>query len=360
MFNQSTGVFSPDAGVWLTGSMGYVVGASAAEASHKIRVDTGAYSIFRGYVVGTDHRWSSGDLGLINAAGTEAVDLFQTTDPMDNCEFWGWKIGASVGFQVYKATASGSLDAIIDTYSLTRNDLGNDFNETTGEFTVPSDGKYLLWYSGAFPTSGLSNAGRHGISIRIGGVEEHRWEIEITTPSSNNLGASANGAIILDLSTSDVVSLYQHSTVAGETVETCFFGGVKLPTETYGFHARKAAASGSADEDIGGWTEDWDTGSVFNATSGEFTAPTDGTYLVLFSGEPNPIATDTDPAPSLELRDGSDTVYYDNSCRIGGNYDNAWGHATNLVVDLSKNDVLKLHQDGFTFDNLIFSVTRID
>lgn len=350
-FNPTTGVWTPGSGadvIWI-GAGGFSVGGTPGNTAQVLTLRKAAAA----QVLGYDFHNNAGHADscfvgyLATNPGSQAHDVVQDGDTFENCWFSGFAISTAVAFCGRTNTPTRNTGANNRLEGFTEDfDLGADFNPTSGVFTVPTTGLYLFSY--AARPSVNQNSALH-LGIRVNGTLNYGTQLnDLGTGFSNSLGM----AVLLNLSAGATVSI--HAEDAQERFNITHFSGV-LVTPSTAFAARKVTGSGVTSDVISGWTEDFDGDSVFNASTGVFTAPATGQYLVMAAGR---IERSTAGETQIRLNvNGSEYVRsrmfngsfaIDGHCRLG------------IVVSLTAGDTLSLTQISGAADECFFAVMSID
>jgi|11BtaG_2_1085332.scaffolds.fasta_scaffold02446_4 hypothetical protein len=160
-------------------------------------------------------------------------------------------------------------------------DSTNSYDSSTGIFTAPESGTYLI--NGSFNIAGTTDI--CFASLRKNGVEIAR-NIQRSDPNSNPVVTS-----ILDLVKGDEIAIFARSTTSNsaQTEVYCFLDIQKLTSpqtilETETVAARYTSDSGQSG--IGSGTtivyedKDYDTHNAYDSSTGEYTVPVTGLYTI--------------------------------------------------------------------------------
>lgn len=149
-----------------------------------------------------------------------------------------------------------------------------NWNGTTGEYTVPADGYYLVIFT-SWSTEASGSIVSNEAILRVNGSRPDGVYVRQENSSSHRQKMLGHNAFLLNLGAGDVVDLQ----AAGVAQANGRFGIIQIPADMVMFSAYRAAwASAGAATTVTGWTERFDLGGVFNAATGAFTAPWDGSY----------------------------------------------------------------------------------
>lgn len=277
-FDATTGEFTaPIAGDYLIMAMGFPAGGLGTSAEWQIELEDGAGTR---YILGRQYN-SSGNAGnsdhisgLRTLAKGDVVRVQQRNDVAEHAAFAVLYLDPArnlVGFDANKASTSGSVNSVVSGW--TENiDYGADFDGTT--FTVPEAATMLIGGQG-FAAGGHSGGAVYP-DLRVNGttVSDLAPQFELGTGAH---GCTCGFTSLLSLSASDALTIYQMVDVQ----ETMEFWGVTIPSNIpCAFSAHKTSQSDAgALTDVTGMTERFDLGGDFNASTGIFTAPSDGVYF---------------------------------------------------------------------------------
>lgn len=253
------------------------------------------------------------------------------------------RFGSAAAASAFNATYFGAalINPGVVTYDAEQLDVLGDFNHATGTFTASESGHH--YFSGdGFVTSGGIGGFAEINFIRLGGSEQRRAQNIAGTGHAGSLST----ATILNLSTSNTVD-YFHDGFRG--LEGASFHGFKI-NKTCVFDAYKATASGSDPGDIAGYTENIDTLSVFDPTTGVFTAPSTGAYFFRVQGYPTG-GTAVDQFITFSVN-GSGLTGDLNGHYMSGTHGDTCG--SGYVVFLTASDTVKLTQSGDTMERVAF------
>lgn len=114
------------------------------------------------------------------------------------------------------ASATSANNTIV--YDTEDIDTANAFSTSTGKYTIPVDGKYLvivqIW--------GASDEPDLNFAIRKGSSDIHRFAHQTTVQSGQELGA--NMSMIFDFDAGDVISVYTYAGTRGNVNFNQFAG----------------------------------------------------------------------------------------------------------------------------------------
>lgn len=156
----------------------------------------------------------------------------------------------------------------------------SNWNGTTGDYTVPEDGYYLVIYSSW--ALGAGTATLNESILRVNGLRPagayHRTEGN----SSHYHKVVGFNPMLLYLEAGDVVDLI----ASGADQADGRFGIIQIPASMVMFSAHTSGHVSTGSETIlTGWTERFDPNDTFNTSTGLFTAPKDGSYVFFGTGE---------------------------------------------------------------------------
>jgi hypothetical protein len=348
-FNTTTGEWTaPEAGVYLIMQlgMGSAGTPSGTEWNSIVRRSGLQRFVGRNYNSVAAHGSSVFVASVINAALSEVWHLYQANDTAESTTFSAFPLVTSSAFTGHKETSTGSAGDIISGYSEVF-DFAGDFNPTTGIFTAPATDYYLFVASG-FPTGGVGAA--HGLSIMVDGVAETGLYVENDRKIGTNSGDTNGHMVVLSLTAGQEVKYRQD----GKDMETVVFSGYRLNGMTAGFAARKVTASGTPPDTITGWTQDFDLGSDFNATTGVFTAPSTDRYLVMWKGQSN-----SNTSGETQLRPQVDSSNIGALSRAYSTDVQTNAHGGAVVLSLTSGQTVELQQIVIAYKAAFFSVVRL-
>lgn len=255
------------------------------------------------------------------------------------------------GFMATKTVGTGTADTTIVNWSSELWDSDGAFNTSTGEWTVPRSGAYIV-FGQAAPVGGITTT-ESGCKIFVNGSERVRGSQFVSPRVHLNTSLTT---LIQVLDAGDVVTLVQFSDVG----EGCAFGAIALPFYNL-MMSEGAGASGSAGGTIGNWTEELDTEGAFNSSTGVYTVPSDGVYFWNHQGFPDSGVTSTwEVVPKLNGSSvtGTTSTFVDTGRGIGQNMNRNRLLSMLEGVELSlvqssdqaiqrRFDVLRLASDGY-------------
>lgn len=273
-FNPATGVFTAsEAGYHYFSGDGFASGGgfSSLADTNAIRLGGTAQRVAQNNAA-TSHAGSLSTAAILNLSIGNTVDFYRFGfKGADTASFHGFKVERSCIFDATKATASGSDPGDITGYTENIDTL-SAFNPTTGVFTAPTTGAYFVRVQG-YPTGGTSSDQFITFSVNGSGLTGDLNGHYMAPPHGDTCGSG----YVVFLTASDTVKLTQ----SGDTMERVAFLGFNADlsggTEHFSAHS-PSGADGSGN--LTGWTEYGDPGANFNATTGVYTVPTDGVYLV--------------------------------------------------------------------------------
>lgn len=349
LLNTSTGRATLPTGVFFLGLTSQRTGAFNSGSDWrnlilKNSVDDG-YSSGRNYNSLGRHRSSNFNPALVQGNGSDYYVGSRINGDTTHVSFSGAKIPTSTAFAAGGTGASaGSAVALSNMTELF--DLGGDFDPTSGQFTVPADGLYCLM---AKSNRSINAPDEHSLIMRVDALS---WGPTVSLDHNNGDHNGSLGQMILaELTAGEVVTFYASKGYAQPSM-----AGFRL--DDWGvaqyFAARKATASGSVGGDITGWTEDYDTDAMFDASTGVFTAPNAGKFLIFFTGRNNTMLSSAESEIQC-LRDGASSDL--RAFELGG-FGGADGvlasHSYGGVVELANNEQLKLQQNGSIMKDCYF------
>jgi hypothetical protein len=354
-FNPTTGEWTAPAGgiAWLAWA-GFPTGGLAAPTEWQLHLENGSGVRFEGCLTRNyDGSFGHGDTnyGCLakQVTAADVLRIKQIGDLAEDAVFSGFIIPSrTVAFSGYlegMGAAATSGDITGYTQDL---DIGADFDPALGTFTVPDTGYYLIGFHG-FPAGATS--GSYDARLLINGVAS----IILAQTGGSAKGMSLGHTVLLSLTAGDVLKYYQ----TNRQLEWVRFSGLKIDPE-YAFAARKAVASGSAGATITGWTEDFDVGAAFDATTGIFTAPETGYYHFMAFGHDNPQTAAGSESDINVLLNGANVpgrTRWSRHFLTGGAHSSP--HGIGYVLQMDAGDTLALQQVGMTAEKCFFAAHKI-
>lgn len=263
--------------------------------------------------------------------------------------FGGFPLSSSDYFAAREGTGGPTP---IRNYATEYYDVGGNFDPSTGVFTAPSTGLYL--FSGGCRHS-TGQDFTHGSRYQVNGVDvtEGRYLIN---DRGRNFTHISNLPILLELNASDTVEIDQFYFGGSVFVREGQFSGA-LVSPTHYFSGSKASRSGLKDEDVDTFVEQFDSGTVFNPTTGVFTAPADGNYYFIAHGRlVNQASVSLECAIVLEINGTEHT-------RVASYIEADFPSATlvlQAIVPMSAGDTANLYQANAELQDCRFSGMSTD
>jgi len=210
--------------------------------------------------------------GIFSAAQGEAITMRQNVGVAESASLGVLRLSEDFShyFGATRTTAAGVADDYITGFS-EQVDVGGNFNTSTGTYTAPETGIYLILASG-FPQAASGIATQ--LKVYVNGVED--TTIQIYNDVDGTQGDTHGSMKLFSLNAGDEVRLIQ----GADVFEDVFFGAAMAPASRLCFSAYQATVTGSPAV-LG--SERFDTAGAYNTTTGEFTAPKAGFYLLIFS-----------------------------------------------------------------------------
>lgn len=351
-FNLTTGEWTPtNGGLYWVGPMGFPAGGLAGGSEWSVRFKKDTVNILEATGRNTQNNTAHGSSvfapGIHEIVAGADYILQQNGDTSEDTIFSAAPFASRSAFRATKTTSTGSAGDVITGYDAVAPNIGNDFNITTGVYTVPATDLYLITFHG-FPFQGAN--GFFGPLLVVDGSDEG---IETRHKASSGEAGNSNGfSVLKKLIAGDTVSVKQ----IGDKFESIAFSILRLEDAVVSFSARKGTASGSEPDDIAGWTEDWDDGSNFNATTGLFTAPESKRYLIMWYGHNDTLITAEN---HIRLRINSVTNNNWRSREFILTITLIASHGGGVVLDLTANDTLALQQSNDLMEDSYFAVVEV-
>lgn len=347
-FNATTGIWTaPKSGVVWMGAMGFPSGGTAGGTECNIDTQVGGADFNmagRDYAgTGDAHGSSNFHAAILQVTGGAEYQTRQNGGTAEDCAFSAIYLDTSVAFSAYRSATLGTINTTVTGYT-EGFDLGSDFDASTGVFTVPTTGKYLVTFHGKATNASGNSAAGFNVVVNAGTDYAYTYTISGGGLWSNSLGHS----FLLDLTATDTVSITQ----VNELLETVRFS-MALVTPTVAFAARDTAEGGAGDT-MATWTEDFDLGSDFNATSGVFTAPEDGQYIVMGSGNRTNSAGEWNLSLLLNGSEYLRTRHY-----VTGVTAHACPARFGIVMNLATSDTLAMRQNTGATGERRFAVMKV-
>lgn len=354
-FNATTGVWAPtklkgNRIIWIGGAgfpdAGMPGGTGTAEWRLSIRNAAAVIGQMTAKDFSGSH--SHGDSNFLSAilqgANGNTYTLYQQNDVAQNVWFSACTIDTNIAFSAWKAASTGASGDAISGYT-EMFDINGDFNPTTGVFTVPVTGYYLLCAHG-FPATG-TNVPWELATMISGAFEFHA----VSRLGAGSWGNSVGYCLLLSLTAGNTINLRQ----TGGAAQLVQFSMARV-TPSVAFSARKPVASGTIGGDITGWTERFDLGSNFNPTTGVFTAPSDGQYLVTWGARTSGFTSSATESQYPLFVDASE--YVRTRRYISGATHDHHGRG-GVVLNLTAGQTLKLKQNGNTGFECFFTAMQV-
>jgi len=218
-----------------------------------------------------------------------------------NVPISGWSSNVQMSSDSYQGVVAAEIqgsslsianntDTLITNYTTAVVDTNSAFNLTTGLYTVPVSGYYAV--------TGLVGYSSNTTGFRASGIRQNGG---IVVQGSTVNGVTSGGntvatvSSVLKCNAGDTIGLnaYQTSggalTLAGASwvnfsLQRISGPSVLAATDTVGFAANNPAAQTIANTSITqltGYSKEFDTNGAFNATTGVYTVPVSGKYLIL-------------------------------------------------------------------------------
>jgi len=172
-------------------------------------------------------------VALLDATSIEADGAFITTLTATDITAETISLTSQPGFSAYRASGKSIATGTETTIDFTteRYDIGGDFDSTTGIFTAPSDGIYTfswgVWSGSAIWATGHIWYARCYLNDTTAVADSG-----LQTQVAGTYAISANGSIILQLSTGDTVRIKVYHTrglnTLTATIFQCYFSGHKI------------------------------------------------------------------------------------------------------------------------------------
>lgn len=174
-------------------------------------ITVNANDITVGTINDTQHGNRGG--GSLHAAATTSVAGFMSAADKLKLDGLG---GTTTCFRAFRATSTQAISAATDTtiiYNSEQFDDTNEYDPTTGQFTVATTGKYFFSMS-VFGTQATATA--KVLKVFVNGSEAVRMKQTTAEPGSTPISGHSG---VMTLSASDVVTFVYFSTLA-DTVQT--------------------------------------------------------------------------------------------------------------------------------------------
>ena len=182
---------------------------------------------------------------------------------------------ALVGFFATRPSAVASA-GVISGFDTPEFDDGN-FDASTGRYTVPLDGNYIVISSG-YPTGGLPRFTEFQIEPLINGAARNQAKSGRSYSTAYTHGAHLTTVRIISLTAGDTIDISCHN----DNSENTFFGAFLLPTGSNAFSLQKLGATHSGTYVTNYDNELVDEASAADPTTGVWTCPEDGYYYLSF------------------------------------------------------------------------------
>lgn len=360
-FDATTGVWTPtNSGFFLMGTAGSAPANVAANVTWhpELWKDGAKHGEFggRSRLSNANHGTNAPCFGGVLAVAGSDYSLRQITYTSWETVFWAAPFASSKHFAAYKTTGTGNNGEVITGFT-EQFDVGDCFNHTTGVFTAPSTGLYAIAAAG-WP--GPTCVDQTELELNIGATpvaEGYRCYHDISG-TSRDWRVSTGFLMIKKLTVGDEICLRQQVGTSGAyNMGNVQFSIALLNNVSVAFSARKGAATGAAGETIAGWTEDFDDGSNFNATTGVWTCPADGKYILAGGGHSNTgVAAGTTilfgQIDGGLVSPGFGRTYVQSLTQLGG-------HSIGYCFDLTAGQTLRLHQNGVAMKDCYFAVAEV-
>lgn len=276
---------------------------------------------------------------------TSYIELYNSADSSDISTFLGM-LKCPPGLVRLRASAStGNTANNYITVNWSEWDPDGVFNTSTGTFTAPNDGYYLVSF-GSHPAASNQTVDS-GAELRLNGTA-------VTGVSDLQRGGSihrrvlSGGMILLNLSSGDELRLYSigtdqnwiRFTVTEFPESACLVSAYKT-----GPYAQSAGAVTSS-------TERFDNGGNFNASTGVFTVPEDGHYFFTTHGN----SQDTSGVESQSYIQTPTFVCYG---REYGQFTHRASTSSSLIQELTKGQTVTFGGVGANMYAINFAAIKV-
>lgn len=188
---------------------------------HAVNIGTAASAgrpVAVGSTTGTsslDLKTGTGDFTLASATGTiiSALDTGQCTYPLQP------RFTAFVSTSILNVTGDNTVYTIV--FDTEDQDIGSNYNNTTGVFTVPKTGTYLFNTNVLFVDIGAAHT-LLDLNLAIAGSKVRAARLLSINPGvakSAANGIAGGGSLIINLTQADTVSVYAQASGSTKTID---------------------------------------------------------------------------------------------------------------------------------------------
>lgn len=242
----------------------------------------------------------------------------------------------AIGIEMNRASAAITANTKIGSWTKVK-DYTNAFNTTTGDFTVQTPGDYTVNWVGVLPTSGSTSP-----AIRLNGTT-----VAIGSTATSGITRGIVSKTILDCKANDVITVICDSSVTLDASSSLSIIKNQAPTTISVNEEISLRYSNTAGTTVPATAttypyavKSYDTHGAYNTSTGEFTAPVAGRYIVRAS------VTSTYNAAAYDLNvrfyvNGSSVSYAYKTVQTGS----AQQVINNDILNLNAGDILTIRVD---------------